>query len=171
MKIRGVRIPAWVPPALAGVLCFAVVLVASDLYPRGNPHAHFRNAQQCPKCHLSYRGRMEPDRFSTETDAVCFGCHRKDSLGRSHPVNVRPRDQYWKMKVPPDFRLDDDGRIMCLTCHTAHGPYLATVKAYPKQVPLSSDSTGGPFYKTLYLRRSNPTEGWSILCEACHQNL
>ena len=171
MKIRGVRIPAWAPPAFAGTLLFAVILVASDYYPSGNPHAHFQGAQQCLKCHLSYRGSMEPDRFSTETDAVCFGCHKKDSLGRSHPVNVRPHDKYWKMKVPADLRLDDDGRMMCLTCHTAHGPYLSTVKAYPKQVPVSSTSSGGPFYKTLYLRRSSPKDGWSILCDACHGKL
>lgn len=171
MKIRGVRIPAGVPAALAGLLCFAVVLVAYDFLPSGNPHAYFQNAQQCAKCHISFRGVMEPDRFWTEADAVCFGCHKKDSLGRSHPVSVRPRDKYWKMKVPADFRLDDDGRMMCLTCHTAHGPYLSTVKVYPKQLPFSSTSSGGPFYKTLYLRRSNPKEGWSILCDACHRKL
>ena len=171
MRVRGVHIPAGVPAALAGVLCCALVLVASDFFPSGNPHVHFQNAQQCPKCHLSYRGAMEPDRFSTGTDEVCFGCHKKDSLGRSHPVNVRPRDKYWKMKVPPDFRLDDDGRMMCLTCHTAHGPYLSTVKVYPKQVPFSTASSGGPYFKTIYLRRSNPKEGWSSLCDACHQNL
>jgi predicted CXXCH cytochrome family protein len=171
MKIRGVPIPAGVSAALAGLLCFALVLVASDFFPSGNPHAHFQNAQQCAKCHLWYRGVMEPERFSTEADAVCLGCHKKDSLGRSHPVSVRPRDKYWKMKVPSDFRLDDDGRMMCLTCHTAHGPYLSTVKVYPKQLPFTSNSSGGPFYKTLYLRRSSPKEGWSVLCDACHQKL
>jgi len=171
MRILGASVPAWAPPAFAGALLFAVVLVASDYYPAVNPHAHFRNAQQCSKCHLSYRGVMEPDRFSTETDAVCFGCHKKDNLGRSHPVNVRPRDKYWKMKVPADFRLDDDGRMMCLTCHTAHGPYLSKVKVYPKQKPVASTSSGGPFYKTLYLRKSNPAEGWSTLCDACHEKL
>lgn len=171
MKIRGVRVPTALVPALAGVLCFAMGLIAADIFPNTNPHAHFQNAQQCPKCHLWYQGKMEPNRFSTETETVCVGCHRKDSLGRSHPVNVRPADKYRKMKVPTDFRLDDDGRIMCLTCHSAHGPYLSTVKSFPKQLPVSSNSTGGPYYKTFYLRRSNPTEGWSVLCDACHQKL
>lgn len=171
MTIRGVRIPAWMPPALAGTLFFALVLVASDFFPSVNPHAHFQNAQQCQKCHLSYRGNLEPERFSTETDAVCFGCHPRESLGRSHPVNVRPQDKYRKMKVPSDFRLDDDGRMMCLTCHTAHGPYLSTVKAYPKQPPISTISTGGPYYKTFYLRKTSPTLGRAILCDACHEKL
>jgi hypothetical protein len=165
------RMPARLLPALAGVFCFAVVLVASDYYPRGNPHAHFQNSEQCPKCHLSYRGKMESERFSTETDTVCLGCHKKESLGRSHPRNVRPKEKYWKMKVPSDFRLDDDGRIMCLTCHSAHGAYLSTVKVYPKQSPFPSTSSGGPYYKTLFLRRSSPTKGLAILCDACHEKL
>ncbi|MFA6147195.1 MAG: hypothetical protein WC899_03195 [bacterium] len=170
MKTRGVRFPKWVLPALAGMVFFALVLVASDYYPRGNPHAHFQNASQCPKCHLSYRGKQEPDRFSTETDEVCYGCHRKDSKGRTHPISVRPRDKYWKMQIPADFRLDDDGRMMCLTCHTAHGAFLSTVQTYPKQVPFSNTS-GGTYYKTLFLRKSSPTKGWSVLCDGCHPYL
>jgi predicted CXXCH cytochrome family protein len=60
-------------------------------------------------------------------------------------VNVRPEEKYRKMQVPPDLRLDDDGRIMCLTCHTAHGPYA-------------------PYF----LRRSGPDRDFDLLCEACH---
>jgi predicted CXXCH cytochrome family protein len=145
MKIRGVRIPAGWLPALVGVLCFAPALVASDEHPRGNPHAHFRNPDQCPKCHLSRGSLPDPGRFSTAADAVCLECHTKDSTGRSHPVNVRPEEKFRKMKVPADLRLDDDGRIMCLTCHTAHGPYVS-----------------------FFLRRSSPDRGFEVLCEACH---
>lgn len=147
MKVRGVRVPAWALPALAGVLCFAPALVASD-GPRGeNPHAHFRNRDQCPKCHLSPGPPPGPGRISTEADAVCLGCHTKGGMGRSHPVNVRPEEKYRKreMKVPADLRLDDDGRIMCLTCHTAHGPHVS-----------------------YFLRRSGPDRGFDLLCEACH---
>src|SRR5450759_1038543 len=115
MMIRGVHIRAGVLAALAGVLCFAPALVASDGPPRGNPHAYFRNADQCPKCHLSAASQPGTGRFSTEADAVCLGCH----------ANVRPEEKYRKMKVPADLRLDDDGRIMCLTCHTAHGSYVS----------------------------------------------
>jgi predicted CXXCH cytochrome family protein len=147
MKIRGVRIPAGLLPALAGVLCFASALVASDGPQRGNPHAHFRNPDQCPKCHLSPGSQPGPGRFSIEADAVCLECHTKESMGRFHPVNVRPEEKYRnrKMKVPADLRLDDDGRIMCLTCHTAHGSYVS-----------------------YFLRRSSPDRGSEVLCEACH---
>jgi predicted CXXCH cytochrome family protein len=147
MKIRGARVRAWVPPALAGVLCLAAVLVASAEPRRGDPHAHFRNPDQCPKCHLSRGSQPGPGRFSTEADAACLECHTKGGMGRSHPVNVRPGETYPKreMKVPADLRLDDGGRIMCLTCHTAHGPDV--------------------YY---FLRRSGPDRGFDLLCEACH---
>ena len=145
MRIGGVRIPAGWLPALAALLCFAPALAASDDYPRGNPHAHFRNPDQCPKCHLSRGSPPEPGRFSTAADAVCLECHPRDSAGPSHPVNVRPEEKFGKMKVPADLRLDDDGRIMCLTCHTAHGPYVS-----------------------YFLRRSSPDRGFEVLCEACH---
>ena len=145
MKIRGVRIPAGMLAALAGILCIAPALIASDGPQHGNPHAYFRNPGQCPKCHLSPGSQPGPGRFSTEADAVCLGCHAKGSMGRSHPVNVRPEEKYPKMKVPADLRLDDDGRIMCLTCHTAHGPYVS-----------------------YFLRRSSRDRGFEVLCEACH---
>ena len=145
MKIRGAHIRAVLLAALAGVLCLAPVLVASDGPQRGNPHAHFRDPDQCPRCHLSQGSRPDPGRLSTAADAVCLECHARDRKGRSHPVNVRPEEKFRKMKVPADLRLDDDGRIMCLTCHTAHGPYVS-----------------------YFLRRSSPDRGFEVLCEACH---
>jgi hypothetical protein len=146
MKIRGVRFQAGLL-ALAGVLCFAPARAASDAPAHANPHAHFRNPDQCPKCHLSTDSKPDPRRFSTAADAVCLACHPKESMGRSHPVNVRPEEKYRdrKMKVPDDLRLDDGGRIMCLTCHTAHGPYVS-----------------------YFLRRSGPGHDFDLLCEACH---
>jgi len=171
MKIRGVRIPAWLLAALAGVPCFALVLIASDYYPRGNPHAYFQAPASCPKCHVMIGGRPHPDRFSVDSDALCLGCHQLGNLGRTHPVNVRPGKKYWKMKVPDDFRLDDDGRLMCLTCHTAHGPYVSTTKAFPNQSAFSSGSSSGTYYKTFYLRRLDPNKGFAALCDACHEKL
>ena len=145
MGIRGARIGAWLPAVLAGVLCCAPVLFASDGSGRGNPHAHFRNPGQCPRCHLSPGPRPGPGRISTEADAVCLECHAKGNMGPSHPVGVRPDEKYRKMKVPADLLLDDGGRIMCLTCHRAHGEHVS-----------------------YFLRRSGPGRGFGALCEACH---
>lgn len=171
MRIRGVHIRAGLLPALAGLLCFALVLVASDFYPRGNPHAYFQAQDSCPKCHMILRGRPDPDRFSVDSDSLCLGCHKQGNLGRTHPVNVRPGKKYWKMKIPDDFRLDDDGRLMCLTCHTAHGPYVSTTRVFPKQAAFSSGNSAGTYYKTFFLRRSNPNKGFAALCDACHEKL
>lgn len=143
--IRGGRIRSGVLAALAGALCFAPSLFASNGTQRGDPHAHFRNPDQCPRCHLSPGSQPGPGRFSTEADAACVGCHARGSMSRSHPLNVRPEEKYRKMKVPADLRLDDDGRIMCLTCHAAHGTYV-------------------PYL----LRRSSPDRDFEVLCEACH---
>jgi hypothetical protein len=145
MKIRGVCLRSGLLAALAGIFCFAPALFASNEPRHGNPHAHFRNPDQCPKCHLSPGPRPGAGRFSPEADTVCLECHAKESMGRSHPVNVRPEEKYRKMKVPADLPLDNDGRIMCLTCHTAHGPYVS-----------------------YFLRRSSPDRGFEVLCEACH---
>ena len=145
MKVRGARIPAGVLAALAGILCCAPAVVASDGLRRGNPHEHFRNPEMCPKCHLSPGPKPDAGRFSTGSDAVCLGCHTTGGMGRSHPVNVRPDEKHRKMAVPADLRLDADGRLMCLTCHTAHGPY-----------------------ESYFLRRSSPDGGFEPLCESCH---
>jgi predicted CXXCH cytochrome family protein len=145
MKIRGVCIRAGLLAALTGVLCFAPALFASYEPRRGNPHEHFQNPDQCPKCHLPPGSQPAPGRISTGANTVCLECHAKESLGRPHPMNVRPEEKYRKMQVPADLRLDDDGRIMCLTCHTAHGQYVS-----------------------YFLRRSGPDRDFDLLCEACH---
>jgi len=145
MKILGACIRSGLLAALTGVLCFAPALFASNESRHENPHAHFRNPDQCPKCHLFPGSQPAAGRFSTEANAVCLACHTKGSMGRSHPVNARPEEKYRDMKVPADLRLDDGGRIMCLTCHTAHGQYVS-----------------------YFLRRSGPGDAFDVLCEACH---
>lgn len=107
-----------------------------------------------------------------DADGFCLECHRSEALGRSHPRHVRPRDRYWKMKVPEEYRLDDDGRILCLTCHEGHGKFLSTVRAFPGQRPEERRGTGGTSnYRTLYLRRSDPEQGFAPLCHGCHPYL
>ncbi len=78
------------------------------------------------------------------------------------------------MRIPDDFRLDDDGRMICLTCHTAHGPFVAAVKAHPSQRPEGTAASGRgttAWYRTYYLRRSDPKDGFAALCDGCHKYL
>lgn len=151
----------------------SILIAATQFDPRYNPHALFGRADQCPRCHMYSRSTLEPTRFSVDCDAVCLGCHTNEQLGRSHPRNVRPKDKFWKMVIPEDFRLDDDGRMMCLTCHKAHGPFLSTMKAFGKQKPENIRPPPGvpAYYRTFFLRLSDPVKGHAVLCDACHKNL
>src|SRR5574341_504231 len=120
---------------LLAVASVTLLIAVTQFDPKKNPHAHFREPGSCLKCHVSVGGKPDPDRFLPESVDFCVGCHTESELGRSHPIRVRPRDKYWKMKVPKDFCLDDDGRMMCLTCHSGHGPFLSPVQAYAGQKP------------------------------------
>ncbi len=158
--------------AAATVLLFLVR--ASALFdPSYNPHAHFRTEGMCPKCHVYSGGSPDPERFTGGSTDYCYTCHTKESLGNSHPNRVRPRDRYPDMRVPEEYMLDDDGRMMCLTCHNAHGLFVSTVKSFKSQNPENPDRLSGtPFYyRTFFLRRSDPVKGWAVLCDGCHQRL
>lgn len=151
----------------------ALVFLSPDRaagYLRGTPHSHFQLPESCPGCHLADReGRPDPARLSPDADAVCFGCHRKEELGRTHPLGLRPAEQYGKGRVPGDLLLADDGRMVCLTCHTAHGPFISGVRAFPGQAPEKADDPAGPRFRTFFLRRSSPDRGAAPLCESCHR--
>ena len=168
MRDAARRTFAWVVAA-AAVLAFPAGTQCAES-PRGTPHSHFQAAESCPACHLSGReGRPDPARFSPEADALCLGCHRGESLGRTHPMDVLPADRYGKAKIPADLRLADDGRMLCLTCHAAHGAYLSAVRAFPDQAPEERAAADGPRFRTFFLRRSGPERGVAPLCEACHR--
>lgn len=159
---------------LLGTTGFASYLVASTQFdPRYNPHGVFAKREKCLKCHVHYRGEIDTGRFVPECNDYCMECHTAKQLGRSHPNQVRPTDKYWKMKVPADYRLDDNGRIMCLTCHKAHGPFLSTAKAFIKQKPENARPPAGvpAYYRTFYVRITDPEKGFALLCDGCHQKL
>jgi len=87
------------------------------------------------------------------TPEMCISCHDgsvKDSRARmnndyGHKTNVPPPD---KMKIPEIFPLDENGKVQCATCHTAHG------------VPSGPDSQ-----ETIFMRTSNKD---SAMCRECH---
>jgi hypothetical protein len=167
---RRILLAAFFLPAVV----FISYLVASTQFdPRSNPHSDFGKQDRCGKCHVYYRGNLEQTRFVTTCNDYCMECHSVEKLGRSHPNQVRPAEKYWKMKIPADFRLDDDGRIMCLTCHKGHGPFLSTVRAFAGQKPENLKPPAGvpEYYRTFFLRLSHPVKGFAVLCDGCHQKL
>jgi len=128
---------------------------------------HFTSPETCPHCHLADPGgRPDPGRFSGTADTLCLGCHRKENLGRTHPINIRPGDR--SRNLPADLRLTHEGRMMCLTCHSGHGRYLSPTRILPGQKPEDPAATRGGGYKTFFLRRSDAERGTAPLCEACH---
>ncbi len=48
---------------------------------------------------------------------VCYECHSSFKGAYSHPVNVFPKAG---MKIPAEYPLLPDGRISCMSCHSAH---------------------------------------------------
>ena len=135
-----------------------------------DPHSHFRAPGSCPECHAYRESVLEPYRFVPGTDAFCLGCHSVEGLGIIHPRNVRPSDHPSGMSVPNDLLLDAEGKIFCLTCHYAHGPFLSPKKAHATQEPANRDAPKGtvPAYRTYFARRSDPVKGFVPLCEGCH---
>lgn len=140
-----------IPPVLLGLAVAVLLLHAGPVFPSVSPavdpHAHFRQPGQCPRCHLDSGSKKEPGRIATASVEFCLECHRLEGLGATHPLKVRPGDRYRGIAVPPDTVLSGDGKIVCLTCHTAHGP------------------AGNHF-----LRRSDPEEsGHRPVCDGCHK--
>lgn len=90
------------------------------------------------------------------TPEMCFSCHDgsvADSRARAyntsqHKTNVRPPAH---MQIPDIFPLDEEGRMQCATCHTAHG------------VPSGPDS-----HETIFMRTSNRN---SAMCRMCHPDM
>ena len=138
--------------------------------PALKPHAYFQNSATCPRCHVTVKSVLEPDRFLPEADAFCLGCHSIDELGITHPQNVRPGGETYRMAVPKDLRLDSQGRMLCLTCHNAHGPFLSPTRAFAAQKAANPGAPAGtkPVYRTYFARRSDPVRGFVLLCEECH---
>lgn len=158
---------------LAAVVALSLLPARAERATAVDPHAHFRISRYCPRCHVYAGETLAPDRFVSGADAFCLECHLGDALGRSHRRNIRPGEGLQTIRPPQDFRLDEEGRILCLTCHTGHGPFLSRVPAFAGQgqaAPGLSDDAGGR-YRTYYARRSDPREGFAPLCRVCHPRL
>ncbi len=144
-------------PALALLLLLAYPLCAQDT---------LRNtSRECAICHIRWVDALAaPSTSNTGMEAIlerqagsgdmCLSCH-DGSVADSrfkvwsthrHITNEVPSSA---VQVPTDiFPLDDEGRMTCATCHTAHA------------VPNSSD-----LKTVIFLRQANID---SSLCLACH---
>ena len=122
------------------------------------------SAKECAICHYAWvdtffiekRGTELaplPDQDTAATADMCFSCHdgstvdsrKKVHNDRMHQVGITPSD---KVKIPDIFPLDEEGKMDCATCHSAHGV-----------------STEPGIERTIFLRTSNDN---SAMCTMCH---
>lgn len=168
------RIVPAVPLFLSGLFLGALLLfqgVSSAVSPPANPHAYFEQPEQCPRCHLYSGSNPDPGRISTASIEFCLGCHRAEGQNRTHPLKVHPEGGMRRMKVPPEYHLGDGEHVVCLTCHSAHGPFVSNVRAFPGQKPILVDQAL-PYYRTYFLRRPTFADKMSeTLCNGCHRTL
>jgi predicted CXXCH cytochrome family protein len=93
----------------------------------------FKRSDVTPLIPYDPRPRVDTGRQDvSSTERMCFSCHdgfmlESRAVWRSdqhaHPVGVKPSD---KVKIPTSkgktiFPLNDDGKLYCGTCHSAHG--------------------------------------------------
>ncbi|MGD8589333.1 MAG: cytochrome c3 family protein [Chromatiales bacterium] len=133
--------------------------------------------RECATCHIAWMSEFKRDDIATlipydprpvvasgkqdvvSTERMCFSCHDGFTLdsrpiwleGRhNHPVGMVPSD---KVVLPEQdgktvFPLNDDGKVYCGTCHSAHG--------------LSWQQSESP----IFLRVPNVQ---SSMCMTCHE--
>ncbi len=148
---------------VALVIPFNLSNAQTEVTPPKNPNS----AKACAICHYRWvdtffiEGRgSDFVPYTSEkvvaTSEMCFSCHDgsvKDSRARAyktsqHKTDVPPPAH---MKIPDIFPLDEQGKVQCATCHTAHG------------VPSGPDSK-----ETIFMRTSNRN---SAMCRMCHPDM
>ncbi len=153
------RAPAFVVLLVVLPLLFPPGAAATVPPPR-NPNS----AKSCAICHYRWIDTFFTEGRGTDlvayhsekvaaTPEMCMSCHdgsvvdsrQRMGSGAGHKTNVRPPAG---MTIPDIFPLDENGRVQCATCHTAHG------------VPSGPDS-----HETIFMRTSNRN---SNMCRMCH---
>jgi predicted CXXCH cytochrome family protein len=145
---------------LAVLLAFFCGTANAEIQPPKNPNS----AKGCAICHYRWVDTFFIEGKGTDFVAytakkfvavpeMCMSCHDgsiMDSRARmenyfGHKTNLPPPSE---MKIPKIFPLDEQGKVQCATCHTAHG------------VPSGPDSE-----ETIFMRTSNKD---SAMCRMCH---
>jgi hypothetical protein len=138
-----------------------------------NPHQSMNEAGACAGCHAYYGGALDPHAFVVAIPEKCMECHSPDKLGRSHPIGVDPSLLPANIvQVPEELPLEN-GMVSCGSCHNPHMDYLSKTRAFdraPAEFIQISDNVEIPWYKSLYLRKSDPIKGFEPLCLACHRD-
>ncbi len=159
------------------VLFRTIIIFVFFLYPLvAEPARIVSEKRECAICHIAWISDFKKDDRTTliayeprpvvetgrqdvvSTEMMCFSCHDGFVLDsrslwlnkeHTHPVGVVPSEN---VRLPKEegktiFPLNDDGKVYCGTCHSAHG--------------IDWSETKSP----LFLRMQNIN---SSLCKTCH---
>lgn len=148
---------------IVSLFLITIITFAQDSSSDG--HKFMADTDRCSECHLGTPVFGVTDyrdlRFTDDIVNICHKCHSEESLGRSHPVNIRPKED---MEIPEDLHLDEYLSVTCATCHQPHGEYFTTLKPTDFESPVSKERKR--LYRSYYLRRTNIQ---NALCYACHK--
>ncbi len=198
----------------------SLLFISSILFTSAEASREVSGKRECSTCHIMWLKDFnrkdvtplipyEPEpvvatgkQDVSSTNKMCFSCHDGFVLAsrsvwkagtHSHPVGVKPSG---KIKFPTSegktiFPLNEDGKIYCGTCHTAHGvdwsqsesPVFLRVKNVESSMCLAchlEKSTGPkegnhpifkkPEYKpdTLLQAGSKFSKDGGVICQSCH---
>ncbi|MHB0986522.1 MAG: cytochrome c3 family protein [Sulfuricella sp.] len=205
-------------PMLQPVL--ALVLLAA-LLPRAEAAREIKPQRECANCHvmwmdefkrkdvtplIAYNPKPVVDTGKQDvvsTDRMCFSCHDGFVLDSRfawknrqnfHPIGVKPSK---KVEIPvvdgkEAYPLNDDGKVYCGTCHSAHGvswnqkdsPIFLRVKNVESRMCLNCHGERGsgpkkgnhPVLKKLKEIPSALIEAGArfgndgnVICQSCHR--
>ncbi len=149
------------------VLMWLVVFLPLNVsWAQINAPRNPKSAKACALCHYRWIDTFFVEGKGTDlvpyqsrkvvaTPEMCASCHDgsimdsrdRMSVGRGHKTGVAPPSG---MRIPDVFPLDDNGKVQCATCHTAHG------------VP-----SGPGAETTIFMRTTNKD---SAMCRMCHDD-
>ena len=149
-----------------GLVFCAVLLVNFSALAEVEVKSGVNSAKECAICHFRWMEEFKyesnenlliqpDDQRHAATELMCFSCHDGsvvDSRFRvwrttMHKTNEPPPSY---MKVPKEFPLDEQGRVQCATCHSAHGV-----------------DRGQDMGSAIFLREPNVN---SSMCRRCHED-
>lgn len=204
------------------LLCISIVLVSTTLVSTAaNAAREVSSKRECATCHIMWledfkRTDLKPlvpydpkpvvdtgKQDVASTERMCFSCHDGFVLDsrflwkerkHAHPVGIKPPKN---MTIPTSkgkeiFPLNDDKKIYCGTCHSAHGvdwnekisPIFLRIKNVNSSLCLAChlpEGTGPkegnhPVFKTLGKPPARLIQAGSkfsnkdeVICESCHR--
>jgi len=87
-----------------------------------NPHSYMDAEGKCSTCHAGNGDPIDPHNFSKDIPDMCWECHSKEKLGRSHPLGVDPANSNGHASVKDNYLRKSDPQDgftpLCLSCHT-----------------------------------------------------